>query len=437
MTRDEKFEAYVKDDLMNNRGRLVDSCEELDYLLQHPEVNHILQKHYLNDILTYATTFSEYYKQYNDYSSLKDFPIVNKQFLKDHWNDIAVREYLQFADTREKFTSGSTGTPFKMVMDRYKHCRWIAGNKVFRNNVGVRSHEKTVFVSDAMTDKDIPVERQDRDNVYYFDCKYLDDDSLNNFLKKIIDMGTRSLTSMATVLDHIASLVRRGKAVSYEDEMLAVFSVSETLKRSTRQTISQYFRCPVYVLYANEENGVLGVEDGSGKGCRANDVDFYFEVLSMDSDEPAKEGELGRLVITDLFNKAFPVIRYENGDLVSIEKDNQGRTYISQIAGRKIDTLYTTDGRMVHYFNGIYFLESFMDIKQFQLIQYDYDKFKWILNTKNHDHENYILEESRKLFGKDAEFEFEYVDEIPKLRSGKSRMTVCLIPEKITNKRLK
>ena len=45
MTRDEKFEAYVKDDLMNNRGRLVDSCEELDYLLQHPEVNHILQKH--------------------------------------------------------------------------------------------------------------------------------------------------------------------------------------------------------------------------------------------------------------------------------------------------------------------------------------------------------------------------------------------------------
>lgn len=430
MTRDEKYEAYVKDDIANNRGRLLNACDELDYLLQHPDVNKILNKHYLNDILTYATVFSDFYKPYIKFNKLQDFPIVNKQFLKEHWKDIIVKNYEFLDDTKEKFTSGSTGTPFKMVMDRYKHCRWIAGNKVFRKNVGVKSHEKTIFVSDAMTDKDIPMDRQDRDNVYYIDCRYLDDESLNGFLKKIIDMQAKSLTGMATVLDYIANLISRGEAIPYTGDMLAVFSVSEPLKDNTRKVISKYFGCPVYVLYANEENGVLGVEDGSGKGCRANEVDFFFEVLSMDSDEPAKEGEMGRLVITDLFNKAFPVIRYENGDLVSMERDIDGKLYISKIAGRLIDTLYTTDGRMVHYFNGIYFLESFLDIKQFQLIQYDYDKFKWILNTENHNHEEFILRESKNLFGENAHFEFEYVDEIPKLRSGKSRMTVCLIPEK-------
>lgn len=36
--------------------------------------------------------------------------------------------------------------------------------------------------------------------------------------------------------------------------------------------------------------------------------------LKMDSDEPAEDGELGRIVITDLYNYAFPILRYDNGD---------------------------------------------------------------------------------------------------------------------------
>lgn len=432
MDRDEKYKAFVEDDLKNNRGRLVNCCDELDYLLEHPEVNKIINKHYLNDILTYATIFSDFYKKYQNYQNLQDFPIVNKQFLKDHWEEIAVKQYQGLDDNRDKFTSGSTGTPFKMTMDRYKHCRWIAGNKVFRTHVGVKSHEKTVYISGTVADKNIPMERQERDNVYYLDCKYLDDDSLNDLLKYLMDNKIRTMTGMASVLEKIARFVKTGKAIPFTGDFLGVFSVSEPLKDFTREVISDYFKCPVYVLYANEENGVLAVEDGSNCGCRANEVDFFFEVLSMDSDEPAEEGEMGRLVITDLFNKAFPIIRYENGDLVSWRRDESGKLYITEIAGRKVDTLYTTDGRMVHYFDGISFLEPFLDIKQFQLIQYDYDDFKWILNTDNHGYEEFIVKECKELFGETAEFKFEYVDEIPTLRSGKSRMTVCMIPEKIS-----
>lgn len=42
----------------------------------------------------------------------------------------------------------------------------------------------------------------------------------------------------------------------------------------------------------------------------------YLEVLKLEEDIPAGDGELGRLVITDLYNYAFPPIRYENGDIV-------------------------------------------------------------------------------------------------------------------------
>lgn len=429
-SREAKYERFKKDDIDNNRGRLINSCEELAFLLDNPNVNQIINKHYLNDILTHATTFSEYYKQYRNYTSLYEFPIVNKQFLKDHWDEIAVEQIIGLPDNRIKYTSGSTGTPFKMEMDRYKHCRWIAGNKVFRSNVGVKSHEKTIFISETVEDKKISMERQEKDNVFYVSCRYFDDKSLLDLINSLMNDNVRTMTALASLLEKIAHFIFEGKAPEWKGDFIAIFSVSEHLKENVRKIIEDYFKCPVYVLYANEENGVLGVEDGTGNGCRANDVDFIFEVLKMDSDEPADEGELGRLVITDLFNKAFPIIRYENGDLVSIRHTSDGKLYFDNIAGRKVDTLYTVEGRPVHYFESISFLEPYMDIRQFQLIQNDYDKFKWVLNTDNHGYEEMIVKECKAIFGEKSNWEFEYVNELPKLRSGKVQMTVCMIPEK-------
>ena len=426
--REIKYDAFVKDDIANNRGRIVNSIEELDYLIAHPEACGIFSRHYLNEILSYAAGFSEFYRKYRGFISLQDFPIIDKQTMKQNWDAIAVPEYDSQITT--KYTSGSTGTPFKIILDRYKHSRWIAGQKVFRANVGVMSHEKTLFMSETIRDKFIPPERMERDNVYYIDLRYLDTGAVNEFIDYLTENHFRSMTALASALDRIAHLYAEGRLKEWTGDFAAIFSVSETLKETTRKLISEYFRCPVYVFYANEENGVLGVEDGSGLGLRANTADFGFEVLKMDSDEPADEDEMGRLVITDYFNKAFPVIRYENGDIVSMKRMQDGRVYFTQIAGRKADMLYTTDGRMVYYFRGISFLEPYMDIKQFQLIQEDYHNFTWVLNTKNTSYEEMIIQHSRELFGQDSNYKFVYVDEIPKLRSGKTRMTECRIPGK-------
>lgn len=425
-----KYTAFVKDDLENNRGRLTNSCDELSYLLNHPKANQIFSRHYLNEILTYATTFSDYYKSYRGFTDLSDFPIMKKSDLKDHRDAIEIKEYKEDKENTVKYTSGSTGTPFQMVMDKYKHCRWIAGNKVLRAINGVKSHEKTVFISANVKDKKIPMERQERDNVYYLDLPYRDSKSLEELLNYMMKDYVRTMTAIASFYDELANYIKTGKAPEWEGDFLAVFSMSELLKESTRKIISDYFQCPVYSYYANEENGAFAIEDGSGNGHLVNTVDYFFEVLALDNDEPAADGEVGRLVITDFFNKAFPIIRYENGDLVALKHMEDGRVYISKIMGRVTDALYATDGKMVDFFHAISFLEPFADIKQFQLVQNSFHDFKWILNTENHEYEKMIIDECKKLFGEDTNWTFEYVDEIPKLRSGKYRMTVCNIPSK-------
>ena len=42
-----------------------------------------------------------------------------------------------------------------------------------------------------------------------------------------------------------------------------------------------------------------------------------------------------------------------------------------------------------------------------------------------------IVRECKELFGEDSNWNFKYVNEIPKLKSGKTRMTVCEILEKM------
>ena len=53
------------------------------------------------------------------------------------------------------------------------------------------------------------------------------------------------------------------------------------------------------------------------------------------------------------------------------------------------------------------------------------------LNTDNHGYEKMIVQECKELFGEDNNWKFKYVNDITELRSGKSRMTICNIPEKL------
>lgn len=285
-----------------------------------------------------------------------------------------------------------------------------------------------MFTGGSIRWKNIPLDRQERDNLYYIDSGFLDGESVGTFIQRLADENFRSMIAMASNLDRIAWLASHKQLPEWTGDFIAVFAISEALKETTRETISEYFRYPVYSLYGSEETGRLGFEDGSGLGQRVNTADFFFEVLKMDSDTPADEGELGRLVITDLFNKAFPMIRYENGDLVAMKRMNDGKYYFTQVAGRKADMLYATDGRMIQFFVATGYLNRCTDIRQYQVIQEDYHNFTIVLNTDNRSYEEEIIRNMRSVFGEDSYYRFEYVDEIPKLRSGKHRMTVCKIP---------
>lgn len=60
---------------------------------------------------------------------------------------------------------------------------------------------------------------------------------------------------------------------------------------------------------------------------------YHNKFLKLNSDENADEGELSRIVITDLFNFTTPIISCDIGDLALIEKNEGYGPLIKTIGG--------------------------------------------------------------------------------------------------------
>lgn len=135
---------------------------------------------------------------------------------------------------------------------------------------------------------------------------------------------------------------------------------------------------------------------------------------------------MGRIVVTDYFNKAMPLIRYDTGD-IGICKIINNKPYLTSIEGRKTDLIYNTKDEplSVHIVSNT--LWEFKELKQYQFIQYEKSSYLLKINFKGvFSREKELEFKLKKYLGADADIKFEYVTEIPVLNSGKRR---CIVNE--------
>jgi phenylacetate-CoA ligase len=205
--------------------------------------------------------------------------------------------------------------------------------------------------------------------------------------------------------------------------------MSEALEEHTKTALQQYFHCPVVSRYSNRENGILAQQlPGFGNNFLPNEASYRFEVLDLRSDQPVNEGEIGRIVVTDYFNFAMPLIRYDTGDIGVLAKfRTAGKEHIvfSKIEGRRMDAVYDTSGELVSSFIFPNRLRTYREIRQFQFIQTGADSYMFKLcATPDFNSEKKLIDEFRGFLGDNAEISVTYVDEIPLLASGKRKKVV-------------
>ena len=136
---------------------------------------------------------------------------------------------------------------------------------------------------------------------------------------------------------------------------------------------------------------------------------------------------MGRIVITDLYNYAFPLIRYDTGDTAIMAEGNKlshGWPYISKLYGRRLDLIFDTNGNPVQPMALARILKNLKGIIQWQFIQTGEHEYKIRLNMEENISTKECEAELLDLLGERAEISVEKVEEIPILASGKRKPVV-------------
>jgi phenylacetate-CoA ligase len=158
------------------------------------------------------------------------------------------------------------------------------------------------------------------------------------------------------------------------------------------------------------------------------------EVL-RDDGSPARCGEIGRVIVTPLYNYAMPLLRYEIGDLAEAGPEHarcrRGLPSLRRILGRYRNVFRFRDGKIRSASSERYRLREFLPLKQVQIVQLDLDRIeiRWVSDGTERPLDLAALtEQVRSVLQQPVEVSVREVDSIERSRSGKFEDCISLVP---------
>ena len=383
----------------------------------------------LNAIMRYASSRCPFYRNLPANGRLSDFPVQTKRDFIAHYEDIISDEYRDRRNHLHRFTtSGSTGTPFTVLADDGKQDRvnmnFMSVMELNGFRLGMKRGEFRAWIKGKNT---ISKLRSFTNNLLMIDISNMGDSQLRKIFDTIFEERIQVLVTYSGAIAALCDYAERTSLDVSGWSVEMIFTMGEALPDGVRDKAEELFGIRPVLSYGNNENGFIAVSLPGEDGYILDLYNFYVEILKMDSDEPAEEGELGRIVVTDYYNRAFPMIRYDTGDTgikVRIpDPDGRVREKFTEIYGRRGSLIRNTKGEplSIHVFmNNLLNFEGVL--RQAKCIQLTEKKYLLQLNAEigAKVKEKEIVDSYRKYLGEDAEIETEYVDSLPIEQSGKT-----------------
>lgn len=362
---------------------------------------------------------------------LQDWPVTNKESYRCNY-DASISSLFKKEDLIKMSTSGSTGTPFTCYQDSGKKRHVNAEVLYYNGKTGYNIGRRIIYLRSIVTEVAKSNLTQFAENIYLLDCKDLSDqgiESMLSFIRQHTQCDGAMLMGYSSSLDAFRRYFEKHGGESASGcKIYGVIAGSEMLQDATRNSLESAFGCKCFSRYSNEENGFLGQDGDENNVFLMNRANYVVEILKMDRDDPVEDGEIGRVVVTDLYNYAMPMIRYDTGDVGAwrhIEINGRKRTAIGSFGGRKVDMITDTKGSFISPHSITNLMWQFQEIRQFQLIQTGCRSYVLKINVNEPFAGNQQLRDSYlRVLGEDADFSIVYTDEIPVLSSGKRRYIV-------------
>ena len=285
---------------------------------------------------------------------METLPIIDKHVLRK-----GLEQFVSVNTKRRHLyrgsTSGSTGTPLTLFMDReliqaehafvWRQYRWAGcppGGKValFRGDMIVPAEQTKP-----------PYWRRDVANGELWCSSYhISETSIGGYLRALEDFEPNIIYAYPSSLFAIVQYATKQQREISLPHLRGIVTSSETLSSWQRESIEEYFKVRVFDWYGLFERVIFIGTCEYGRYHVFPDYG-YTEFV------PLREGGRGdecELVGTSFINSVVPLIRYRTGDIVRFEGDTRGececgRAFpsVDSIVGRRDDAIVTPTGRVI------------------------------------------------------------------------------------------
>ncbi|MCA9596602.1 MAG: glycosyltransferase [Myxococcales bacterium] len=368
-------------------------------------------------------------------ADLYKLPFLTKQDVRDHVYFDILSENHDKDEVLRITTSGSTGEPFVCFADRAQlEFRWSATLRSQEwtgyefGDPSVRLWHQTLGMSKSQALKEqLDAKLSRRKFIPVFE---MSDDKLDEMVREIADWKPVLMDGYAEALDFLAHYLKTKGNVDVRPR--ALMSSAQTLPETSRKLIEEAFGCKVFDKYGSREFSGIAYECEAHTGHHIVGEGYIVEILR--DGEPARPGEVGEVVVTDLNNFCLPFIRYRIGDLaVAMDPDfecpcGRGLPLLGSIEGRVQSIIQGTDRRYVPGTFFAHYLKEFDHaIQRFQVVQEREGAmtFRVVKGGRYSDDAlQEILATFREYLGSDMQIDVEFVENIDMVRTGKRLASV-------------
>ncbi len=394
-------------------------------------------------LLKHASQCCPYYKKIiqdygidlNNFTGITDLnklPVLNKDIIRSNFDSLISTLHRDVIWT--KSTGGSTGQPLHFAYTQESYEWRVAMSKRGYTWAGALPGAKQAYIWGVQLGKLGRIQQlKERfhhfvDRQLYFNCFDFDEKAMTQCLSGLNLFKPAAVVGYTNPLYNLALFIGDNSKIKFAPQ--GVICAAEKVHPYQREVIERVFGAKVFNTYGSREFMLIAAECEKHEGLHISAENLIVEIIKEDG-TTAKEGETGRIIVTDLHNYGMPFIRYEIGDLgVATSKIcscGRGLPLIADVVGRSLDVIRTPEGKIVPGEFFPHLMKDFSDIARFQVLQEKLDHLviKLVPTTElSEATKKRIDSEVRTVVGPTMVIKYEIVSDIPLTATGKYRVTI-------------
>lgn len=387
-------------------------------------------KHAYENTIYYHRRFKESEITPDDIRSsedLKKIPVTTKDDVRKYGLTEMTSHGLNLNKCRIVPTSGSSGTPMRIVYDQNADdfSKAINLRSMIENGLGIT--DRMVNLGDMRTAKK-PLWFQKLGVLNLQTVDIFDD--IDKEVDDLLKINPKSMIGYASQLRLLSEYKLKHDLNGLQPN--TIFSTAEILDPDTRRIINTAFDLNVVDLFGCIEVNRTAWECQEHCGYHM-DVDSVVMEL-LDDGESVSAGERGEVVYTSLYNYAMPLIRYQVGDVATPTDEicpcGRGLPLLKSVEGRKDDFIQLPSGKAISPITIHLIVKHTPEIVECQVTQESLDKISVSLVVTGkftNVHSQRLIQEMNQALNNEISVDIRVVDAIQRGPNGKMRMVISKV----------